>query len=192
MEFVAFADAWPELEDGGVVPRDESVPLPPPPPGVLAALDLALADAAESIDLAAADGSSISLPLERRADAVEQVLHKLRLPTVVVMPRTRWRHVLDAVTFSLAEHRGWQEIEAESALILNTRDALVCGPADLKTVRALVEAVFRDGRGPDETIFVLPPSGRLLLSATPGGAVRIEVTSPAMATSVRDLLASFA
>jgi len=192
VEFVAFADAWQELEDGGILPRDESVPLPPPPPGVLAALDLALAEVAESIDLGASSGSSIAVPLERRADAVEQVFHKLRLSPVVIVPRTRWRHVLDAVTFSLAEHRGWQEIEAESALILNTRDALVCGPADLRTVRALLEAIFRDGRGPDETIFVLPPSGRLLVAAMPGGEVRIEVTSAAMATSVRDLLASFA
>ena len=200
MEFVSFAEAWPELEAGGVLPVDDAVPLPPPPPAVLATLALALdqvaacyriAASAEGLDLAAEERL---LPVESSAlaESLDHLLHKLHLAPVAAMPRARWRAILDAVGFSLAEHRGWQDLEAEATLVLNTRDALVCGPADLRTLRTVVEALLLDGQTHDDGLVVIPTSASLLAEILPGPtpSIRIEVASAPMAASVRELLAA--
>ncbi|MGA1708517.1 MAG: hypothetical protein ACO4CI_07490, partial [Phycisphaerales bacterium] len=57
---MSFAEAWPELEAGGVLPVDDAVPLPPPPPAVLATLDLALDEVAACYRIA---GSAEALTL---------------------------------------------------------------------------------------------------------------------------------
>ncbi len=199
MEFVSFAEAWSELEDGGVLPADETVALPPPPPNTLATLALSLESVAARIRLRppadatpSHDGEhTVSIETSRIGEALDHLLHKLHLAPVVVMPRTRWRAILDAVGYSLAEHRGWQELEAEATLVLNTRDALVCGPADLKTLRTIVETLLADGAGPDDGIVVIPASASLLVEILPGPApaVRIEVAAAPLAASVRELIA---
>lgn len=196
MEFVRFTDAWRALEDGGVLPADDAVPLPPPGPAMLASLSLALeqSDACFRLAPGAVDGAAgergISIDRDRLGESIDHLLHKLHLSPVVALPRTRWRVILDAVAFTLAEHRGWQEIEAEATLVLNTRDALLCGPADLKMLRTLVDALLQDGGGADEALLIVPASGRLLVEVLPGAApaVRIEVSTAALAKSVHDLL----
>ena len=199
MEFVSFAEAWPELEEGGVLPADESVSLPPPPPGSLATLALSLDTVAARFRLTpsperspSSDGEhALSIEISRIGEALDHLLHKLHLAPVVVMPRSRWRAILDAVGFSLAEHRGWQELEAEATLVLNTRDALVCGPADLKTLRTIVETLLTDGSGPDDGLMLIPASASLLVEILPGPdpSARIEVAAAPLAASVRELIA---
>ena len=199
VEFVSFAEAWPELEDGGVLPADEAVALPPPPPSSLATLALTLAEIAASFRLGPAaaaptleDGETLlEIETSKVGESLDHLLHKLHLAPVVAMPRTRWRSILDAIGFSLAEHRRWQEIEAEATLILNTRDALVCGPADLKTLRTIVEALLADGAGPEDGLVLIPASASLLVEILPGptSSVRIEVAAAPLAASVRDLIA---
>lgn len=199
MEFVTFAEAWPELEAGGVLPADDAVPLPPPPPSALATLDLALeavsacyriAGSADGLGLA--DGEvHLALETTALAESLDHLLHKLHLTPVAVIPRARWRAILDAVGFPLAGHRGWQDLEAEATLALNTRDVLVCGPADLKTLRTVVEALLLESRSPDDGLVVIPTSASLLAEILPGPtpSIRIEVASAPMAASVRELLA---
>lgn len=199
MEFVSFAEAWSELEDGGVLPADESVASPPPPPSSLASLSLTLDSVAARFRVASnqeapplAEGESLlEIDPSRIGEAIDHLLHKLHLAPVVVMPRSRWRAILDAVGFSLAEHRGWRELEAEATLVLNTRDALVCGPADLRTVRTIVEALLADGTGPDDGLTLIPASASMLMEILPGpsASVRIEVAAAPMASSVRELIA---
>ncbi|MEY3024848.1 MAG: hypothetical protein RJA16_1674, partial [Planctomycetota bacterium] len=144
---------------------------------------------AEGLDLAAEERL---LPVESSAlaESLDHLLHKLHLAPVAAMPRARWRAILDAVGFSLAEHRGWQDLEAEATLVLNTRDALVCGPADLRTLRTVVEALLLDGQTHDDGLVLIPTSASLLAEILPGPtpSIRIEVASAPMAASVRELL----
>ncbi|MFZ9692237.1 MAG: hypothetical protein ACO3EP_09355 [Phycisphaerales bacterium] len=199
MEFVTFAEAWPELEAGGVLPADDEVTLPPPPPSMLATLELALdqvsacyriAGSAEALTLAG-DESLVAVDRDRLAESLDHLLHKLHLAPVAVLPRTRWRAILDAVGYSLAEHRGWQDLEAEATLVLNTRDVLVCGPADLKTLRKVIEALLIESGSREDALIVIATSGSLLAEVLPGPtpSIRIEVATAPMAASVRELLA---
>ena len=196
MEFVTFTEAWSELERGGVEPVEPSVPSPPPPPGVLPTLELQLASSADRLRLGRLEEgfieeSVISIDPGRVPEVLDHLLHKLHLAPVVVLPRTRWRAVLDALTFSLAEHRGWQALDAEATLVMNTRDGLVLGPADLRLLRTVLESLLAEARSPEESLLVIPLSASLLIEAIPGepASVRIEIAEAPLAKSVRELLA---
>lgn len=183
MEFVSFSDAWRELASHGIQPRDAAIAGTPPPPGVLPWLELTLADAAATCELLPE-----RLPAARLPEAVDLILHKLHLSPVAVVPRTRWRSVFDVVTFALAENRAWQEVESEATVILNTRDPLVCTPADLRTLRAMLEVLLADGQGAEEAVSVIPASGQLVIDVVPGTASRIEFSTQAIADAVEGLL----
>ena len=196
MEFASFAEAWGELDACGVVPVDPEVASTPPVPGVLASLELTLRDTARRMHLAPAevacgeDGDErLACPADRIASRLDHLLHKMHLAPLALMPRCRWRPVLDAVAFSLAEDRAWQEVESETTLILNTRDALVAGPADLNTVNALVAALLGEGGSAEEAIAIVPLSGQLLVEVVPGLGVRIDVATEAIGDAVRERLA---
>ena len=195
VEFASFAEAWGELESCGVVPVDPEVVTPPPPPGVLASLELTLRETARRIHLLPSGGvgdvageERLDCPIDRIAPSLDHLLHKMHLAPLAVMPRCRWRSVLDAVCFTLAEDRAWQEVESETTLILNTRDALVAGPADLNTVNALVAALVGDGGAAEESIAIVPLSGQLLVEVVPGSGARIDVATEAIGDAVRELL----
>jgi hypothetical protein len=183
VEFVSFSDAWLELASHGIEPREVSIAGTPPPPGVLPLLELALAESAATCEL-----SPQRVPLTRVPEAVDLILHKLHLSPVVVVPRSRWRSVFDAVTFTLAENRAWQEVESEATVILNTRDPLLCTPADLRTLRSMLEALVCDGRSPEESVAIIPAEGQLLIEVVPGAGARVEFSTQALADSVEDLL----
>ena len=200
MEFASFADAWGELDACGVVPADSSVATPPAAPGVLPSLELTLREVACRLHLVpegtarggacGGDGDEhLDCGLDRVAPSLDHLLHKMHLAPLAVLPRCRWRSVLDAVAFTLAEDRAWQEIESETTLILNTRDALVAGPADLNTIHALVAALMSDGATPEESIAIVPLSGQLLVEVVPGVGARFDVATEAIGDSVRELLA---
>lgn len=193
MEFVSFAEAWGDLDACGVIPTDEVGESPPPPPGVLAELALTLHSAAGRIALAPSGVSieraeQIECDLDRVAGAVDHLLHKMHLAPVAVLPRSRWRAVLDAVAFTLAEDRAWLEVESETTLILNTRDALFADPADLKTVHTLAAAVMAEGGNANAAIAIVPLSGQLLVEVIPSVGARIDVATEAIGDAVRELL----
>lgn len=199
MEFASFAEAWGELDACGVTPVDPEVVLPPPAPGVLASLELTLRRTARRLHLAppeaecGEDGEErLDCGADRLASRLDLLLHKMHLAPLAVMPRCRWRPVLDAVSFNLAEDRAWQEIESETTLVLNTRDALVASPADLNTVAALVSALIEEGASAEESIAIVPLSGQLLVEVVPGLGVRIDVATDAIGDAVRELLAGAA
>ncbi|MGA0287383.1 MAG: hypothetical protein ACO3P9_09245 [Phycisphaerales bacterium] len=198
VEFASFAEAWGELEACGVVPADGEVTSPPPAPGVLASLELTLEHTACRIRLSDPEsmlegGGGSDERFECRPDRIapllDHLLHKMHLAPVAVMPRCRWRPVLDAAAFSLAENRAWQEVESETTLVLNSRDALVAGPADLNAVTALVAALMEEGGSAEESIAIVPLSGQLLVEVVPNAGARIDVATEAIGDAVRSLLA---
>ncbi len=189
MEFVTFSEAWRELVEHGIASMD-GVPGVPPPPSQQASLRPTLASRAWAITLAGEEPADerMEIPSARLAEAIDLILHKLHLAPVVVVPRTRWRTVFDAVTFSLAENAAWQEVESEATVVLNTRDPLLVAAADLKTLRAMLEALLADGQREEEAVAIVPVSGRVLMEVSPGPAARIEIASRAIADSIIPLL----
>jgi hypothetical protein len=121
---------------------------------------------------------------------VEQILHKLNVSEALLIPVGKWRMVFDAVAFSLASNADWQEIDAVAAVQLHTRDPLMCGPVDFHTVRALLDALFKDAETPEQGLSIITTAVPILIEVVPEGAVRIGVASAVLADEIVELVGS--
>jgi hypothetical protein len=156
VEFAGFDEVWPALKARGVIETRGADGL------ACFALDavrqpvrLWLGDSprpkAKRPRGSAGDGDErVPCPPDRLAATLEAVLHHLHVHPVHVVPRTSWRAVFDVVSFGLAAHTRWQEIESQASVELNTRDPLVCAQGDLHTLRELVRVLLADGSEGDD------------------------------------------
>ena len=136
------------------------------------------------------NGASV-VPIEkdRLPQALEQILRALHLNQVLLLPVGKWRKVFDAVAFSLANNHAWQEMDATATVELNTRDPLVCEPADFNTLIELVSALIRDADSPEQGLIFVATASPVLVEIIPDGAVRVSVGSPALADEVSEAFA---
>ena len=133
MEFVDYAEAIALLKEQGIheIKGEED------------RVGLTLGDGDEVVHLHLACPESKSTPLggtdivsmkkDRLPTVVQHILHKLHLSQVLLIPVAKWRQVFDAVAFSMAENEDWQAIDTAATVALNTRDPLLCEPADFHT-----------------------------------------------------------
>lgn len=106
---------------------------------------------------------------EKLAELLDDVLHAMHIQSVLVMPVSEWRSVLDLVAFELATDEDWQEVDAEASLHQRTRDPLEVPPDQRQTMLAMVKAILENGEGEVTDLNLLAP----------GVAVVIEVRHPA-------------
>ena len=131
------------------------------------------------------DGASVvRVEKERLSTAVEQIIHKLHLNQVLLIPVCRWRKVFDAVAFSLAENEEWREMDATATVELNTRDPLLCEPGDFHTLNALMKVLINDADGPDRGLTLTTTATPVTVEIVPDGAVRISVGNQVLADQV--------
>lgn len=141
-------------------------------------------------------GASI-LPVEkdRLPQVLDQMIHCLHLNQVVMIPIGKWRRVFDAVAFSMAqssdEHvaRDWQEFDAAATVELNTRDPLLCEPADFHTLIALMQNLLRDAESPDQGLALMATASPVLVEIIPDGAVRVSLGSQVLADELAEAFA---
>lgn len=189
MEFVNFKDVMQVLADEGVrqIIDEEGD-----------SLQLAFAEEIQPIrfhlthdtDLVTpVDGATMcTLAREQLPKMIESLSHKLHLSQLVLVPIGKWRKVFDAVAFSLAENEDWQEIDAAATVELNTRDPLLCGPGDLHTLSALVDALLHDGESSEHGMTIATSVSPVLIEIVPPGAIRLTVGDEALADEVREML----
>ncbi len=132
----------------------------------------------------------VSIEKERLPDVVENLLHKLHLSQVLLIPVAKWRKVFDAVAFSLADNEDWQAIDTAATVALNTRDPLLCEPADFHMINALIRALFNDAQSPDQGLMVTTTTAPVMVELVPGGAVRIAIGDPVLADEVVESFSS--
>lgn len=132
----------------------------------------------------------IDVEKDRLPKVVEHVIHLLHLNQLLLIPVGKWRKVFDAVAFSLAHNEDWQEIDAAATVELNTRDPLLCEPADLHTLIALIQALVRDADAPDQGLMCLATASPVLFEVVPEGAVRISLGSQVLADEIAEAFAS--
>lgn len=120
---------------------------------------------------------------------VDHIIHLLRLNQMLLIPVGKWRKVFDAVAFSLATNEAWQEMDAAATVELNTRDPLLCEPADFHTVMALIGALLRDAEAADQGLMCVATASPVLVEIVPDGAVRLSLGSPVLADEVAEAFA---
>ena len=123
-------------------------------------------------------------------DIIDQVVHRLNLHEIVLFPVGKWRHVFDAVAFSLAANEAWQEVDASATVELNTRDPLLCGPADFALVVELIRALFKDAEGPNQGLILTAAGVPVIAEVVPSGALRLSVGNRALADEVMEFVRS--
>ena len=143
-----------------------------------------------------ADGGCTSKPLKgarvvktdkaRLPKTLDHIMHRLHLNQALLMPVGKWRKVFDAVAFSLASNPSWQDIDATATVELNTRDPLLCEPADMRTVIELITALINDASSPDQGLMLLATTSPVLMEVVPDGAVRISLGNQALADEVEE------
>lgn len=131
-----------------------------------------------------------TLPRAELASALDQILHRLNLTELLLIPIGKWRNVFDAVAFSLAENEAWQEVDAAATVELNSRDPLLCERADFHTLEELVKALMNDAETPDQGFTILSTASPVLIDITPSGFIRITVGNRALADEVLESVAS--
>ena len=132
----------------------------------------------------------IAVEKDRLAKAVEDIIHKLGVDQVLLIPVGKWRNVFDAVAFSLAGNEDWQEFDASSTVQLNTRDPLLCEPGDFQTLNALLKALVSDAENPEQGLMMLTTTAPVLLEFVPAGAVRLSVGRRVLADEVDEIFES--
>ena len=184
MEFVDYAEAIELLKEQGI--REV--------PGERDRVSLTLGENEDVVHLHLAcrestsnphdDADVVSMEKERLPTVVEHILHKLHLSQVLLIPVTRWRQVFDAVAFSMAENEDWQAIDTAATVALNTRDPLLCEPADFHTLIHLIKSLMADAESPDQGLMITTTAAPVMVELVPDGAVRISVGNPVLADEV--------
>lgn len=142
------------------------------------------------------DASVIPLDKAKVPQVLEQMIHCLHLSQVVLVPVGKWRKVFDAVAFSMTQNadervtRDWQEFDAAATVELNTRDPLLCEPADFHTLMALLQNLLRDAESPDQGLALIATASPVLVEIIPDGAVRVSLGSQVLADELAEAFAS--
>jgi len=136
------------------------------------------------------DGArAIPVDKEHLPKTLEHILHRLGVNQALLVPVGKWRKVFDVVAFSLASNAAGQEIDAAATVEMNTRDPLLCEPADMNTVIDLVTALIDNAETPDQGLMMLATASPVLVEVIPDGAVRICVGNQALADEVTEVCA---
>ncbi len=186
MEFVEYGEAMELLKEHGIreVPDgDERVGLEVTGSDNVVYLHLACPESTTP----PRDGADV-VPVEkdRLPNSIEQIIHKLHLTQVLLIPVSKWRKVFDAVAFSLADNEDWQAVDTAATVELNTRDPLLCEPGDFHTIHALVKAFFSNAETMDQGLMITTTAAPLVVELIPEGAVRISVGNPVLADELAD------
>src|SRR6185436_753823 len=123
---------------------------------------------------------------QRLPKVVEHSIRLLHLNQVLLIPVGKWRKVFDAVAFSLAQNEDWQEIDTTATVELNTRDPLLCEPADYHTLVDLIQALLRDAETPDQGLMFVATGSPVLVELVPDGAVRMSLGSQVLADELAE------
>lgn len=188
MEFVSYQEVMEALEDHGIRPGEQSSD---------ECLLLSFETEHEPVSLhlacnadAVPDGHGsnvIVVDQQRLPGMLEQVIHKLHLSQILLIPAGKWRNVFDAVAFSLADNEDWQEVDAAATVELNTRDPLLCGPGDLHTLTALIAALLEDAETREQGMTIATTAAPLIAEVNPAGAITLTIGDPALADEINEL-----
>jgi len=123
-------------------------------------------------------------------DTVEDIIYKLRLSQILLIPVSKWRHVFDAVAFSMANNEDWQAVDTAAAVALNTRDPLLCEPGDFHTICALIRALFSDADRPEQGLMITTTAAPVMVELVPDGAVRVSIGNRVLADEVAEMFSA--
>lgn len=136
------------------------------------------------------DANVTTMSRDQLRDTVIHIIQRLNVSQFVLVPMGKWRNVFDAVAFSLATNEDWQAVDAAATVELNTRDPLMCGPADVNLVIDMIGALMNDAERADQgvTLTTTAAAAPVLIEIVPDGVVRIACGNRAIADKITKCL----
>jgi len=125
---------------------------------------------------------------ESLPDLIDQVIHRLNLNDLLLIPVGKWRNVFDAVAFSMAANEKWQEVDAAATVKLTTRDPLLCGPADFHVVIDLIRALISDAEGVEQGLILTATGIPVIVEVIPDGTVWMSIGNEAVADEILEVV----
>jgi len=119
------------------------------------------------------DAITFSKSKEAIPAILDHVIGKLHLSEVLVTPVGLWKQILDTVAFDLAADEDWLEIDAMSALHLNTRNALAVPRAETRVLVDMMASLLKNAGGPQHDLIITSESSPVLFELFYDGALSI-------------------
>lgn len=130
--------------------------------------------------------------IEKSSDALpalmDSIIHKEHLTDVALCPAHQWGPIVDLIAFELATDEHWNDIDAEAALHVRTRNPLVLDSPDLRLVEKIANSVLEGGEPGSHDFSVMAMATPLLMTLEQRGRLVVWCGNPAMA----DVIASLA
>ncbi|MAB70917.1 MAG: hypothetical protein CMJ54_00220 [Planctomycetaceae bacterium] len=145
----------------------------------------------EGHDLDVENAEVLEISREKAGEVLEHILHKLHVAPLLILPIGKWRPVFDLVTPALTDNEQWISIDSEASIKMNTRDPLVCEPRDLHLLRAVVEAILRDGEELAQGISIAAIQAPVLVEVEPAGGILLTIGNEGLADEVRAVADAF-
>ena len=145
----------------------------------------------EGHDLDVENAEVLEISREKAGEVLEHILHKLHVAPLLILPIGKWRPVFDLVTPALTDNDQWISIDSEASIKMNTRDPLVCEPRDLHLLRAVVEAILRDGEEMAQGISIAAIQAPVLVEVEPAGGILLTIGNEGLADEVRAVADAF-
>ena len=185
MEFLAYANALPEIERLGITAdqHEGTVRFTIVEEGVCTLNIGAIPPASQQTDLQL-DATPEQLP--RMCD---EVFHALSINEVALVPQTSWKRVLELTAFDLVSVERWLDIDAEASLHLNSRDPLFVSRDEHETLETMVRSLLTNAETASQSITVLA-SGRtpLIVDVLPPDRLHVQCVGDGVAERITDYL----
>ncbi len=128
------------------------------------------------------EASASSLP-----KLIEGIIHKEHLAEVAVCPAGTWGPIVDLLAFVLAADEHWNEIDAEIALNLRTRNPLMLDGPDLRLCRKIAGTIIEQGEPGTHDFAVVALGAPVAINVEQRGRLVVWCGNPAIADLVASL-----
>ncbi len=188
MEFLQHKEFIESLRTGGMVERVS---------GGLARYEIVAEHAGLSprVVIFGAGGADADPAGSRRVEApaaslpklIEGIIHKEHLAEVALCPAGAWGPIVDLLAFELAADEHWNEIDAEIALNLRTRNPLILDGPDLRLCRKIAGTILEQGEPGAHDFAVVALGAPVAINVEQRGRLVVWCGNPAIADVVASL-----
>jgi len=108
---------------------------------------------------------------------VDELLGRLHLNEVLVVPVKNWRQIITTVAYDMADNEEWQEMDTISAMHQNTRNPLAIIRGETPVLISLIEALLKNAETPSHDLMITSDVSPLLIEIFHDGALSITCDS---------------
>lgn len=130
----------------------------------------------------------VSADADALPSLIDSIIHKEHLNEVALFPATEWRPIVDQVAFDLAGDEHWNDIDAEAALHLHSRDPLLVESKHIRLVKKIAASVLAGGTPGAHDFSIVALGAPLVMNFEQRGRLTVWCSNDAMADVVARLV----